>query len=95
MIAVYANFNVSDNNISELLDLANNLISETRKEDGNISYELIRGIKSKNLFAFLEKWSDQESLDRHMNTSHFKALAPQIGKLANGEMQLNVHEVLI
>lgn len=30
-----------------------------------------------------------------MNTSHFKTLAPQLGKLANGEMQINVHEVLI
>lgn len=58
MIAVYANFNVSDNNISELLNLAKDLILETRKEDGNISYELIRGIENKNLFAFWEKWSD-------------------------------------
>lgn len=95
MIAVYAKGIVSDDNSKEFIELATKLIEETRKEAGNVSYELIRGVDSKNLFAFLEKWESQEALKAHMNTKHFKSIVPQIGKLLEGELEIAAHEILV
>ncbi|MBP2645280.1 MAG: putative monooxygenase [Firmicutes bacterium] len=95
MIVVYANCSVKDANVAQYVSLAEALIKETRKEAGNISYELIRGIENKNLFAFLERWEDKKVLDAHMNTHHFKTIVPKLGELLDGEMQINVFEVLI
>lgn len=95
MIVVYANCNVSDESSEKFIALAANLIEETRKEKGNISYELIRGNDNKNLFAFLEKWADKEVLGIHMKTEHFKIIVPKLNDLMDGDMQVSVHEILI
>ncbi|MBP2649382.1 MAG: putative monooxygenase [Firmicutes bacterium] len=95
MIVVYANCNVSDDNIEKYIALAETLIEATRKEAGNISYELIRGMENRNLFAFLERWEDKDVLATHMNTNHFKTIVPQLGDLVDGDMQINVHEIVI
>jgi PTH1 family peptidyl-tRNA hydrolase len=95
MIAVYAKGIVSDNNIKEFINYASELIYETRKEEGVVSYELIRGVDNKNLFAFFEKWESKDALDAHMNTEHFKSIVPKMGKFVDGEMQVVIHEVIV
>jgi quinol monooxygenase YgiN len=95
MIAVYAKGIVSDNNVKEFIVLASELVAETRKEKGVVSYELIRGIDKRDLFVFLEKWESKEALDAHINSKHFKSIIPEIGKLVEGEMQVDLHEILV
>lgn len=95
MIAVYANCTVSDSNIKQFVALAETLIAETRKESGNVSYELIRGIENPNLFAFLEKWSNQAVLDEHMKTPHFTSIVPKLGELMDAGMNISAHEVIV
>ncbi len=95
MIAVYASHTVSEENASKFIAAAADLIAATRKEKGNISYELVRGTADATLFAFMEKWADRESLDAHMQTEHFKTIVPQIKALAGKGSGILVHEVLI
>lgn len=95
MIAVYASCYVSDENRSKFIELAEKLIVETRKEAGNISYELIEAIEEKGLFAFLERWPDKEALDIHMKSEHFTTLIPKISELLKDEMKITSHEVII
>lgn len=95
MIAVYAKSKVNENNVEKFMSLAEQLINETRKEKGNISYELIREIEDRTILAFMEKWESQEILDIHMKTPHFTSIVPQLGELIEGEMQITIHEVVI
>jgi quinol monooxygenase YgiN len=95
MIAVYAKSNVKEENAEKYLELAKILVEETRKETGNISYELIRGMEDKTVFAFLEKWESPEILAAHMKTPHFTSIVPQLGELREGGPEIAVHEVLI
>ena len=75
--------------------LAKPLIEETRKETGNVSYELIRVLDKVNEFVFLEKWENKQVLDAHMKTEHFTTLIPQIAELLEKDMSIAIHEVLI
>lgn len=95
MIAVYAKNIIKEIHIEKFISLAKPLIEETRKENGNISYELIRVVDRVNEFAFLEKWENKEVLDAHMKTEHFTRLIPQISELLKEDMSVAIHEVLI
>jgi Uncharacterized conserved protein len=95
MIVVYAKSIVVEKNVEKFLQLAKELIEETRKENGNVSYELVRGTENKSIFAFIEKWADKEVLDTHMKTKHFTTIIPELLKLSVGDMEISVHEVII
>ena len=95
MIVVYAKSNVKEENAEKFLELAKKLVEETRKETGNISYELIRGLEDRTAFAFLEKWESPEILAAHMKTPHFTSIVPKLGELRDGSPQIITHEVLV
>lgn len=94
MIIVYAKSTVPEKNIDKYLEIAKKLAEETRKENGNIFYEMIQDINNKNVLAFIEKWENREVLDKHMKTSHFTTLVPQLNELREGESELTIHEIL-
>jgi len=95
MIAVYAKNIIKEIHIEKFMSIAKQLIEETRKETGNVSYELIRVADKVNEFAFLEKWENNEVLKAHMKTKHFTTLVPQIGELLESDMSVAIHEVII
>lgn len=94
MIVVYAKSTVPEKNIDKYLEIAKKLAEETRKENGNIFYEMIQDTNNKNVLAFIEKWDNLEVLDKHMKTSHFTTLVPQLNELREGESELTIHEIL-
>ncbi len=94
MIAVYASHIVSAENAPKFIEIAAEMIAQTRKEKGNISYELVRGIEDPTVLAMMEKWEDMASLEEHMQSEHFKRIVPQLGALS-GRGNIVVHEVVI
>lgn len=67
------------------------LIKETRKENGCISYNLYQDIKNQNILTFFEEWKSKNSLDRHMETKHFKDIAPKLRKLQKEDSIVNIY----
>ena len=94
MIVVYAKSNIKEENAEKFLELAEKLVEETRKETGNISYELIRDLEDRTTFAFLEKWENPEFLDAHMKTPHFTSIIPQIGEIREESPDIITFEIL-
>lgn len=95
MIVIYAKCIVSGQNVEEFLQVAKELVEDTRKEPGNISYELIQCREGRNIYAFLERWPDQETLDLHMASRHFKEAVPKFGRVLTVPMEISTHEILI
>lgn len=54
------------------------LVYKTRQEPGCISYELTKDLKKEGHFLFLERWTDEDALNLHTQTEHFKRLVPLI-----------------
>lgn len=48
------------------------LIAKSRKEPGNIHYDLYQALDNESLFLFHESWKDQKALDEHMDSPYFK-----------------------
>jgi quinol monooxygenase YgiN len=57
------------------------LAAATRKEKGNINYELHVSNADDGLFIIYENWKDKAALDSHMNEPYLKAFLAKQGEL--------------
>lgn len=62
---------------SELLKM----IAPTRNEDGCIAYRLHQDNSDPAVFIFYETWESAASLEKHMETEHFKAYVKAVESL--------------
>ncbi|MRX41901.1 antibiotic biosynthesis monooxygenase [Flavobacterium sp. LC2016-23] len=67
MISITAIFNSKTEHTEKLEGMLHHLVTETRKEDACVRYDLH---KSENVFILWEEWQDQPGLDIHNNQSY-------------------------
>lgn len=79
----------------EALAVFSELIAETRKEKGNISYNLHELIDDPNVVAMIEVWESMEDLEAHLKSEHFNRLIPKIGPMTAEESRLEVYKEII
>ena len=51
-------------------------------EEGNITYTLNQDINNPRAFAMIEIWKDQDAIDKHNASEHFRTLVPKLGVMA-------------
>ena len=71
-------------NVTKALGLAKELVEASRKDDGNIDYDIYQSQTDKTQLMIFETWKDQPSLDAHSASAHFTRLVPEIQGLAAG-----------
>ncbi|SHH79417.1 putative quinol monooxygenase [Clostridium grantii] len=92
MIKVVAKCTVKNGQVNKFKECCERLLSETKKEEGNISYDLYQDINEENVLTFLEEWESPEILDIHTKTSHFTEVIPQLSELLEKDMEVNIYE---
>ncbi len=67
-------------------------IPASRKEKGNLAYDLNRDTQNPSRYLVYERWKDLAALEAHFQTPHLKALLAELQKLTEGapESQLLV-----
>lgn len=81
MIKVVAKFFVKEEMIEEFLTLANELVRQSRKEVGCLSYELVQDVDNPEIFIIIEEWGSEEALILHKASGHFTTLVPMMLQL--------------
>ncbi len=92
MIKIVASCRIKADKIQEFIEAARPLVEASNKEAGCISYALHQDVKDKQQFAFIECWKDQESIDIHSASNHFKAASPAFAELAEKKMIIKVYK---
>ena len=77
MIKTIARQVIKEEYIEQYQALAKELVEETRKEPGCISYSSNQGLKDKRVHCFIEVFADQAAVDAHGASAHFKRIVPQ------------------
>ena len=90
MIKVVAKNKIKEDKLETVLGLYQELVQETRKEEGCILYELFQDIDDSTVLTMIEEWEDKASLDRHMKTEHFMRIVPMVGEHVT-ERALNIY----
>ncbi|MGD9566852.1 MAG: putative quinol monooxygenase [Sedimentibacter sp.] len=93
MVKVVAKGLFYEDKTEEAIKLYEELVSETRKENGCIAYNLFRDKKDPSILTMIEEWQSQEALDLHMKTKHFTTIVPQVGEFRKSS-ELNIYELV-
>ena len=73
MIYVVATLIVKPETRAELIAGAAACIAETRKEAGNIAYDMHESVTDPTKMVFVEQWETAEALIPHRSTDHMKS----------------------
>lgn len=73
LIYVVATLTVKPEMRAELIASAKACIAETRKEAGNIAYDLHESVTDPTKLVFVEQWENAEALEPHRKTDHMRA----------------------
>lgn len=68
---------------AEVLEVLQNMVKETRKEEACELYSLHQGIEDKNEFVFYEIWKNEEGLAQHNQQPYIQAF----GALVDEKLQ--------
>ncbi len=77
----------------KIIEKAQDLIESTRLESGCISYNLFASTEDNNTLMMLEKWENQNVLNSHMQTEHFKEFGKSIEELLAENLKIYVYSV--
>jgi quinol monooxygenase YgiN len=83
MIKVIAENHIKPENVKAAVPLFREIIAETRKEEGCIEYRLFTDPKNPEIYTFIEEWTGQAALDKHMASAHFTRIIPKLGELSS------------
>jgi len=72
LIYVIATLTVKPEMRAELIAGAKACIAETRKEAGNIAYDLHESVTDPAKVVFVEQWENAEALEPHRKADHMK-----------------------
>ncbi len=90
-LSIVATIIVKDQYKNELEKVFRYLVDHTRKEDGNVSYDLHQDVQNPLKYIILEVWKSQNDISKHNETLHFKEFLSTIeGKVES--VDINVIE---
>jgi quinol monooxygenase YgiN len=92
MIIVIAPFKSKSGMRNKILSLVEPCIEATRKEPGCYMYELMISTEDENVFSFVEKWKDKESLRQHLASYHVKKFFGERAQYLEVEGDVNLFE---
>ena len=67
-------------NIEEYLEIAREVVLETRKEKGCIMYTLHEDINDPSILTTLEEWEDEESINQHNKSEDVWRIVSELRK---------------
>ena len=76
--------------VEEYLIQARELVAETRKEEGCITYALHQDINDPSIVTMLEEWVNEEALTQHNKTDHVKRIVPGLRELREST-EINIY----
>ena len=95
MIKVIAKMTIKEGMAGELMSSIQELVAETRKETGCIVYQLFQDTNNQKVFTFVEEWVNQEALDKHLNSKHFKDASSKLTGILEKDMEISVGTLVI
>ena len=69
-----ARYVVSPNNHDQVLDLLHELAAQSRREPGNISFDIFENAEDSTRIVLLERYESREAFAQHRDTPHFQEL---------------------
>lgn len=77
-----------ENHLFEAIELLKKLVSETRKEEGCLQYDLIEDKENKGVFFIIELWETEEHHYKHGSQEHLLTFRQNATPLMNSQTEV-------
>ncbi len=93
-IYLTAIINAKEEYRKEVLEVLQNMVKETRKEEACELYTLHQGIENKNQFVFYEIWKSEEGLAQHNQQPYIQAFGNIIDEKLQEKPQIYLTHII-
>ena len=76
--------------IEQFLIAAKTMVENSNAEQGCLIYKLYQEVGNPQSFIFYEIYENQDAVDIHNSSSHFKTFIEQVSELASDKPQVDV-----
>lgn len=91
MIAVIATLRVKDGQAQEFERLFTELATQVQaNESGNTAYQLCRSRTEAHTYKVLEIYRDEQALEAHRSSDHFRSAGPGLGTVLDGRPEIEL-----
>ncbi len=90
MIYVVATLTIKPETRAEFIAGAITCIAETRKEAGNIAYDMHESVTDSTKMVFVEQWENAEALVPHRHAEHLKAFGRIAAKCMSAPTKIEI-----
>ena len=94
MIVLIVKVPIAPGKRDEFIQRAQHALIESRKEEGNLSYNLYKSSENDNDLLYVEEWESKEALAKHGKAEHFLAFRKVQEELnfVSGERVVKLYE---
>ena len=92
MIIIHAKFNVDSTKQQAFLNEIQPLISGSRKENGNVSYDLYKDTERENVYTMVEIWENAESVANHNASEHFTSFVAKAKQFLTAPLDIKAFD---
>lgn len=93
MLVVHATFPIAPDARAEALELVDELVEQSNREDGIIDYRAAVDVQDDHVLRFIERYEDADAFESHLGTEHFAAFEERLPDLLGGEPEAYRFEV--
>ncbi|KRG08310.1 putative quinol monooxygenase [Staphylococcus sp. NAM3COL9] len=90
MVTINAIMKVDPSKREQYLALVEPLVLGANKEEGSLYYEHFERTDEPNTFAFIEQYENEEAVEVHNNTEHFKNFFKEVTQYLITKPDINV-----
>lgn len=77
-LKIVASITIKEEYKNEVVDVLHTVVEETRKEEGNVSYDLHIDVKNPLKYIIIEAWQSDKAIELHNGSKHFQAFVKSI-----------------
>ncbi|MEI5908081.1 putative quinol monooxygenase [Bacillus spongiae] len=92
MIIIHATIQVNPTKEHTFMEEVQSLISASRAESGNISYDLMKDTEKDGVYTMVEVWKDFEAVQSHNVSEHFTYFTGKASEYLTAPLDAKVFE---
>lgn len=93
-LTVYAYVVARPESVEQVEEAARSVVADCLREDGLVTYRLLRDSGNQRVFAWFEQWRDEAAFSAHLASPHVARLSEALEGHLEGDMVIQRYEDL-
>ena len=89
-LKIFIKFKIKEGHVEDYLAAKREMVQKSQAEEGCISYTMNAVKDQPNIVALLEIWQNEDALELHKNSEHFKTLLPIGSEFVEGVISSDI-----